>query len=119
VPRPNTSAVTNDRRGAAFQPPLRIRIPSGRDRRGVLAALLTLLALSAGSALLRLGALNSVINFSISVLKTLLVMAVFMHETGARALTRLTSALGFIWLAMLLALALLDFLTRAVVPAPW
>jgi cytochrome c oxidase subunit III len=36
-----------------------------------------------------------------------------------RNLTRLTSALGFIWLAMLLALSLLDFLTRAVLPAPW
>jgi cytochrome c oxidase subunit IV len=85
----------------------------------VLAALLTLLAASAGSALLKLGPLNPVINMSISVMKTLLVMAVFMHETGARNLTRLTSALGFIWLAMLLALSLLDFLTRAVLPAPW
>jgi len=85
----------------------------------VLAALLTLLALSAGTAFLKLGPFNSIINLSVSVLKTLLVMAVFMHETGARNLTRLTSALGFIWLAMLLALSLLDFLTRAVLPAPW
>jgi cytochrome c oxidase subunit IV len=85
----------------------------------VLAVLLTLLALSAGSALLKLGPFNPIINMGISVLKTLLVMAVFMHETGARALTRLTSALGFIWLAMLLALSLLDFLTRSVIPAPW
>lgn len=85
----------------------------------VLAALLTLLALSAGSALLKLGSFNSVINLSISVLKTLLVMAVFMHETGARNLTRLTSALGFIWLGMLLALSLFDFLTRPVILPPW
>jgi caa(3)-type oxidase subunit IV len=46
-------------------------------------------------------------------------MAVFMHETGARNLTRLTSALGFIWLAMLLALTLFDFLTRTPLPPPW
>ncbi len=85
----------------------------------VLAALLALLALSAGSALLRLGALNPIINVAVSVAKTLLVMAVFMHETSARNLTRLVSALGFIWLAMLLGLSLLDFLTRAAVPAPW
>jgi cytochrome c oxidase subunit IV len=85
----------------------------------VLAALLGLLALSAGSALLKLGSFNSVLNLSISVLKTLLVMAVFMHETGARNLTRLTSALGFIWMAMLLALTLFDFLTRTPLPPPW
>ena len=85
----------------------------------VLAALLALLALSAGSALLRLGPWNSVINLAISVSKTLLVMAVFMHETEAKTLTRLVSALGFIWLTMLIALALLDFKTRSGVPAPW
>jgi cytochrome c oxidase subunit IV len=85
----------------------------------VLGALLALLALSAGSALLRLGAFNPIINMSIAVMKTLLVMAVFMHETGARNLTRLTSSLGFIWLSMLLALALLDYLTRAITRAPW
>lgn len=85
----------------------------------VLAALLALLALSAGSALLKLGPLNTVINLGVSVMKTLLVMTVFMHETEARNLTRLASALGFVWLAMLIGLALFDFLTRAPVPAPW
>ena len=85
----------------------------------VLAALLALLALSAGSALIKLGAFNTVINLGISVIKALLVIAVFMHETEARKLTRLASALGFIWLAMLIGLALFDFLTRSVVPAPW
>ncbi|HEY6453505.1 MAG TPA: cytochrome C oxidase subunit IV family protein [Steroidobacteraceae bacterium] len=85
----------------------------------VLAALLALLALSAGSALLRLGPLNSVINLAVSVTKTLLVMAVFMHETEARRLTRLVSALGFIWLTMLIALSLVDFTSRAPLPAPW
>jgi cytochrome c oxidase subunit IV len=85
----------------------------------VLAALLTLLAISAGTALLKLGVFNTVINLSVSVLKTLLVMGVFMHETEARNLTRLTSALGFLWLLMLLSLSLLDFLTRVPVPAPW
>lgn len=85
----------------------------------VLVALLTLLALSAGSALLKLGSFNTVINLGISVMKTLLVLTVFMHETEARNLTRLTSVLGFVWLAMLIGLALMDFLTRAPVPAPW
>lgn len=99
--------------------PESIHVTPVRHYLWVLATLLTLLALSAGSALLKLGELNTIANLSISIIKTLLVMAVFMHETGARNLTRLTSALGFIWLAMLLALALLDYLTRSVLPAPW
>ncbi|HEY3730795.1 MAG TPA: cytochrome C oxidase subunit IV family protein [Steroidobacteraceae bacterium] len=85
----------------------------------VLAALLALLAISAGSALLKLGAWNPIINLAVSVTKTLLVMAVFMHETEARQLTRLVSALGFIWLSMLIGLALADFLTRSPLPPPW
>lgn len=86
---------------------------------GVLVALLVLLALSAGSALIKLGTFNTVINIGISVMKTLLVMTVFMHETEARALTRLVSAFGFIWLTMLVSLALFDVVTRSPVPAPW
>jgi caa(3)-type oxidase subunit IV len=85
----------------------------------VLAALLALLALSAGSSLFKLGMLNSVLNFGVSIAKTLLVMAVFMHETEARSLTRIASALGFVWLAILITLALTDFLTRVPVSPPW
>ncbi|MEO8809646.1 MAG: cytochrome C oxidase subunit IV family protein [Rhodanobacter sp.] len=85
----------------------------------VLAGLLALLTLSAGSALFKLGTLNTVLNMGISVIKTLLVMLFFMHETQARRLTRLTSALGFLWLAMLIGFALTDFLARVPVPSPW
>jgi len=85
----------------------------------VLAALLALLTLSAVSALIKLGTWNTVINLGIAVMKALLVMSVFMHETEARKLTRLTSALGFVWLAMLIGLALFDFLTRSEIPTPW
>lgn len=85
----------------------------------VLGALLLLLALTAGSALIKLGALNTVLNMGISVAKTLLVMAIFMHEAEARQLTRMASALGFVWLAMLIGFALTDFLARVPVPTPW
>jgi cytochrome c oxidase subunit 4 len=63
--------------------------------------------------------LNSILNFGVSIAKTLLVMAVFMHETEARSLTRIASALGFVWLAILITLSLTDFLTRVPVPPPW
>jgi len=38
---------------------------------------------------------------------------------AALAQTRLVSALGFLWLAMLLTLALLDYLTRSPMRMPW
>jgi cytochrome c oxidase subunit 4 len=85
----------------------------------VLATLLLLLLASALSALVPLGYWNSIINLGISCIKTLLVMLFFMHETEARRLTRTTSALGFVWLTVLIGLTLADFLSRAYVPAPW
>jgi cytochrome c oxidase subunit IV len=85
----------------------------------VLAALLILLALTAGSALLNLGPLNTVLNLAISIAKTSLVMSIFMHSTEGRRLTFMVSLLGFIWLAILICFALSDFTTRAAIPAPW
>jgi len=85
----------------------------------VLATLLLLLLASALSALVPLGYWNTIINLGISCIKTLLVMLFFMHETEARRLTRTTSALGFVWLTILIALTLADFLSRAYVPPPW
>ncbi|HEY1899323.1 MAG TPA: hypothetical protein VGG49_05985 [Steroidobacteraceae bacterium] len=85
----------------------------------VLAALLTLLALTAGSALLKLGSLNTVLNLAISIAKTSLVMSIFMHSTEGRRLTFMVSLLGFVWLTILIVFALSDFTTRALVPAPW
>lgn len=85
----------------------------------VLVALMVFLSIGAGSALLKLGVFNTAINMSISVMRTLLVMSVFMHETEARNLTLLMSAAGFVWLSMLMGLALFDYMTRTPVPAPW
>jgi len=95
------------------------RITPVRQYLWVLAVLLALLALSAITARFRLGTLNTVLSLGVSVAKTLLVMAIFMHESEARRLTRIASVLGFLWLAMLIGLALTDFLTRVPVPPPW
>lgn len=85
----------------------------------VLVTLLTLLLASALSALVPLGYWNGIINLGISCIKTLLVMLFFMHETEAKRLTRTTSALGFVWLTIMIGLILADFLSRAYVPPPW
>lgn len=104
---------------AATVPNAKPHITPVRRYLWVLVALLALLALSAGAALLKLGAFNTVIALGVSVAKTLLVMAIFMHESEARRLTRIAAALGFVWLAILIGLALTDFMTRVPVPPPW
>ena len=81
-------------------------------------ALLALLALSAGSAWFKLGAFNLIVNYTISVLKMLLVMVFFMHLKSSNGLIRIVAAAGFFWLMLLIILSLSDFLTRYPVPAP-
>ena len=85
----------------------------------VLGALLLLLALSAGSALLPLGAFNEVANLGIAAMKALLVLIFFMRLKSDNALLRLVAGTGFAWLALLIALSLADLLSRQNLLPPW
>jgi cytochrome c oxidase subunit 4 len=82
-------------------------------------ALLILLSLSAGSALLPLGRFNLVVSLVIAAMKALIVMAVFMRLREHRSLNWVLAGAGFLWLAVLLFLGGIDYVTRAplVVPA--
>ena len=102
------------RRSDAPRPP-----PSLANQVGVLAALLVLLLLSVGSALLPLGMFNTVANLGIAALKALLVMVFFMRLRSSSPLIRIASAVGFAWLSMLIVLSVADLLTRMAPPAPW
>lgn len=93
--------------------------PTLANQIGVLAALLILLLLSAGSALLSLGVFNTVANLGIAALKVLLVMIFFMRLRSSSPLIRIASAVGFAWLSMLVVLAVADLLTRMQPHAPW
>jgi cytochrome c oxidase subunit 4 len=95
------------------------RPPSIAHQVGVLVALLLLLAASAGSSFLPMGAFNTVSNLGISVIKTLLVMAFFMRLRWEKPLLRIAAAVGFSWLFVLIALSAADYLTRMPVPPPW
>lgn len=75
-------------------------------------ALLVLLALTAGSALLPLGAFNAVSNFAIAAVKSALVLVFFMHVTRGEPAVRVVAAAGLLWLGFLVALSLTDFLAR-------
>jgi len=74
--------------------------------------LLVLLALTVTFAYLPLGAFNIAVALGIGALKTLIVAALFMElwHRGARVLVFATA--GLFWLAILLWLGLMDFMTQ-------
>ena len=82
-------------------------------------ALMILLLLSFGSAWLRLGTWNSVINLAIAAVKALLVALFFMHLRSASALLRLTVATALLTLALLFGISHSDYATRVMHRAPW
>ncbi len=75
-------------------------------------ALLALLAVTAGTSLLPLGAFNAVINFAIAMVKAGLVLAFFMHIGQKATIVRVVAAAGVFWLMLLVGLSLADFLWR-------
>jgi len=74
--------------------------------------LLVLLALTVGIAYRPLGALNTPIALLIAGIKAAIVAAFFMELRRARALTIVFAGAGLFWLAIMLWLALSDYLTR-------
>jgi cytochrome c oxidase subunit IV len=93
--------------------------PSLLSNLSVLAALLVLLGLSAGSALIPMGAFNEVANLGIAAVKALLVLIFFMRLKTDNPLLRLVAATGFTWLALLIGLSLADLLSRQNLLPPW
>ncbi len=75
-------------------------VPSLRSQLGAWVALLLLLALTAGSALMPMGMFNAVANMAIAVAKALLVMVFFMKLRTDQPLVRIVAAAGFAWLAL-------------------
>jgi cytochrome c oxidase subunit 4 len=82
-------------------------------------ALLLLLALTAGSALLHLGAWNGAINFGVAAAKGLLVAFVFMRLAGGAVVLRVAAVTGLLTLALLFGLWSADYATRAPQAAPY
>jgi len=82
-------------------------------------ALLILLCISAASAWVPLGWVNSAISLAIAVIKALLVLVVFMRLRRAHSLVRLAAATGLCTLVLLFTLAGADYATRTEVRSPW
>ena len=78
------------------------------------AILLVLTATTVGAAFVNLGPFNPVVALLIATIKATLVVLFFMHVKGAsEKLTAAVVVSGFFFLAILLSLALADYLTRA------
>ena len=79
-------------------------------------ALMLLLTLTWSIGYVDLGMLNLIVALAISVTKALLVALFFMHINGSSRLLHLAATVGVIWLLIMLALTLGDYLTRGAVP---
>jgi caa(3)-type oxidase subunit IV len=79
----------------------------------VFAALMVLTLITVGVAFVDLGRLNTIIALTIAVGKALLVICFFMHVRYSSRLIWECVGSGFFWLALLLTLAMSDYLTRS------
>jgi len=89
----------------------------------VYGALLALAAATTAVAFVNLGVLSAPVTLLIASAKTVLVILYFMHVRFSSSITRLFAAVGFAFLAILIALTMSDVLTRSwlspsIPPAP-
>lgn len=85
----------------------------------VAAALLGLLALTVGAALLPLGPFNTPVALAIAVVKATLVVLFFMEVRHSGQTTWIMAAASVVWLALLFAGTLADVLTRGPLIGPF
>ena len=83
---------------------------------GVFAILISLTVLTTVAAYIDLGIFNTPIAVSIAVGKMLLVVLFFMHVRYSSQMVKVVAGTGVMWLIILFALTLSDYLTRGWVP---
>jgi cytochrome c oxidase subunit 4 len=85
----------------------------------VFGALLVGTFLTVFVAKIDLGVMNDVVALGIAVTKALLVILFFMHVRGSSRLIALTAVGGFLWLAILIGITILNYTTMGqVIPVP-
>lgn len=89
-----------------------MNLPSVKTYVAIWAVLLLLLATTFGSAYIRLGTGNLVVNVTIAVAKTLLVAVFFMRLRSARVVNGLAAGAAILMLMILIGLTLTDYFTR-------
>ena len=81
-------------------------------------ALMVGTALTVGAAFINLGAFNFPVAMLIAVIKASLVVWYFMHMKWQSHLTKLTLATGLFFLAILLGMELIDYVSKDFTPMP-
>ena len=84
----------------------------------VFVALLVLLIATVGAAYLPLGDLHFPVAMTIAVAKAVLIVLFFMHVLHSHRLTMIIAVAGFLWLGIMLALTLSDYLSRDMLHIP-
>jgi cytochrome c oxidase subunit IV len=87
-------------------------IVSKKTYYSIFTALMVGTALTVGAAFVNLHNFNIVVALIIAGIKASLVIFFFMHVKFSSKLTKLWVAIGFIWLALMLAITLTDYFTR-------
>jgi len=82
------------------------------------AALLVLTYATVAVSRIDLGRLNTIAALTIAVSKALLVVLYFMHVRYSTRLTKLVVVGGFMWLALMIGLTMVDEVTRTWIPMP-
>lgn len=77
--------------------------------------LLVLLVVTYGAAYLDLGMWHTPVAWGIAVVKAVLIVLFFMHVRGSTPLTWLFAAAGFVWLAIMIGLAMSDYWARGLI----
>jgi cytochrome c oxidase subunit IV len=84
----------------------------------VFVALLGLLVATVGAAMMPLGALHVPVAMTIATVKAVLIVLFFMHVLHSHKLVAVVSVASFLWLGIMVALTLNDYLTRGVLNIP-
>jgi cytochrome c oxidase subunit 4 len=84
----------------------------------VYAVLMVLLLATVGAAFVDMGPFNLPVSLGIAVAKALLIIAIFMHVRYSEPLVSVFAGAAFLWLGILIALSLTDYLSRGLVPIP-
>ena len=89
-----------------------------RNYVGVFVALMSLTAITVVAAFQDLGPMNTFVALAIAVLKASLVILFFMHGKYSTKLTKLVIASAFLWLLLLFAFTMSDFMSRGWLGVP-
>jgi cytochrome c oxidase subunit IV len=85
---------------------------------GIFAALMALTAATVWAAFQDFGILNTVVALGIAILKATLVILYFMHVRYSSGLVRISAAIGFVFLVILIGYVAADVASRGWMPAP-